>query len=131
MLAYLDANIFVNLASGGSPFLAKCQTLFRAIERKEIEAAASILAVAEAYEVLARSLSRAKAAEWLAIFLSYPIKFMPVDLSVFISAVAQGQEHRLRTFDAIHLASALMAGADVIYSFDKDFDNLEIKRAEP
>jgi predicted nucleic acid-binding protein len=46
-------------------------------------------------------------------------------------ALKRSDKYDLKVFDLIHYVTALLSGCSTIASYDKDFDNLEIKRIEP
>ncbi|NOZ77090.1 MAG: type II toxin-antitoxin system VapC family toxin [Euryarchaeota archaeon] len=56
------------------------------------------------------------------------LKFAPLDMETYWKAGALSKRHGLDLEDAIHLATALQHGANVIYSNDKDFDKGPIDR---
>ena len=54
-----------------------------------------------------------------------------LDKSLLFEAFKRIEKYNLNTFDLIHYATALLNNCDEFVSFDKHFDNLEIKRVEP
>jgi predicted nucleic acid-binding protein len=56
-----------------------------------------------------------------------------VDLNknLLFEAFKKSEKYKLDTFDLINYVTALLNNCSEIVSYDKDFDNLEIKRVEP
>ncbi|MBE0520640.1 MAG: PIN domain-containing protein, partial [Candidatus Methanoperedenaceae archaeon] len=61
----------------------------------------------------------------LEAFLTIPnLRFINVDDSVVWKALELIRKYKILPRDAIHAASAYIAGAEIIYSQDSDFDNI-------
>ncbi|MBI4451818.1 type II toxin-antitoxin system VapC family toxin [Candidatus Woesearchaeota archaeon] len=56
---------------------------------------------------------------------------LDLDKELLFEAFKRGEKYNLDTFDLIHYTTALLNNCSEIISYDKDFDGLEIKRAEP
>lgn len=54
-----------------------------------------------------------------------------VDHNLLFEALKRTDKYDLRIFDLIHYTTALLKGCSSIVSYDKHFDNLEVKRKEP
>jgi predicted nucleic acid-binding protein len=54
-----------------------------------------------------------------------------MDNNLFFEAVKRNRESMPKISDLIHYTTALLSGCTEIISYDKHFDGLEIKRAEP
>lgn len=56
---------------------------------------------------------------------------VPLDRNILFEAFRRIERYRLNIFDLIHYLTALNNDCARIISYDKDFDNLEIRREEP
>ena len=130
MKVYIDSNIFIYFILKDLERAKKCGALLKKISNKEIDAVASVLALCEVHYNVAKYIGKKEAFLAVKALLSLPINYTDIDVSVLASALIKSRETNLKTFDAIHLATALMNSADVIYSYDTDFDN-KIRRLEP
>ena len=59
------------------------------------------------------------------------IQIIDVDINVIFEALKRANRYKLSIFDLIHYSCAIINGCNAIISYDKDFDNLDIKREEP
>ena len=132
MKSYLDTNIFVYAALNHPQYGKKCLALMSEINDGKKKAYTSIITLSEALHVLIKETKdREKSLLALQFFLSLPIELTQLDLALFLGSMDHVRKSKLKPNDAIHLASALSVQASAIYSYDKDFDNLEIRRVEP
>ena len=56
---------------------------------------------------------------------------VPLDKNLLFEAFKRVERHNLNIFGLIHYATALINECAEIISYDKDFDNLQIRRTEP
>ncbi|MBI4451636.1 type II toxin-antitoxin system VapC family toxin [Candidatus Woesearchaeota archaeon] len=131
MKAYIDSNVFVFYILKNPERAARCQQLLRKIVSGDIEAFSSVFTLSETHYAISPRLGRAAATQAVQALLSLPITFVPVDLSVLSEGLYQSEEHDISIYDAIHAATALIAGAECVFSYDKDFDKTEVERREP
>lgn len=54
-----------------------------------------------------------------------------LDRNIIFETFKRLNKYNLKIFDLIHYTTALINNCSEIVSYDKDFDNLEIKRIEP
>ncbi len=59
------------------------------------------------------------------------IEIVNFDINLFFEALKRSGKCNLKISDLVHYTTALLKGCSAIVSYDKDFDNLEIKRVEP
>ena len=66
-------------------------------------------------------------------FLEFPnLKLLNVKRSIVLRAQGLVEKYEIKPRDAIHAATALENGIEIIVSYDRDFDKLEeIKRLDP
>jgi predicted nucleic acid-binding protein len=117
---YLDTNVFIYAVEGLEAFAPMLAALFARMEAGEIRASTSELALAEA---LAKPIEAGREdvvrvyeamltpSGWLSV--------LPVDRAVLIEAARLRAGLKLRLPDAIHIATAVRAGCDLVLSNDK------------
>ena len=54
-----------------------------------------------------------------------------VDQNLLFESLRRAEKYNLKIFDLIHYTTALLKGCSSVLSYDKHFNNLEIKREEP
>ena len=54
-----------------------------------------------------------------------------LDKNLLFESFKRTEKYKLDTFDLINYVTALLDNCDEFISYDKDFDDLEIKRTEP
>jgi predicted nucleic acid-binding protein len=117
---YLDTNLFIYAVEGYAPEEAFVRELFTALERGELAAATSELALAEVL-VQPFALGREDVAATYAELLSPSdhLTVVPVDRTVLVEAARQRAALGLRMPDAIHVATALAFGCGVFLTNDR------------
>lgn len=127
----IDSCVFVNVLTGGGnddpEWIAHSRRLLRAVDRGQVEAYVSAVAVAE---VLANGKIRGdhltgrerreriqKAWSWLG---AGKFRIVEVDRSLAVDAGHLGQDLGLRGSDALILASAVRVKASRLFSWDED-----------
>jgi predicted nucleic acid-binding protein len=56
---------------------------------------------------------------------------VPLDKNLLLSSLKLAARTNLNAFDSVHYATALLKACSEFISYDKEFDNLSIKRTEP
>ncbi len=64
------------------------------------------------------------------IFKSH-ILIVNLDKDLLFESIKKTEKYNLTIFDLVHLTAALNTECREFVSYDKDFDNLELKRTEP
>ena len=59
------------------------------------------------------------------------IKVMDFTNNLFFESIKRSQKHKLKISDLVHFTTALLHNCSEIVSYDRNFDGLDIKRAEP
>jgi len=117
----LDTSVFIYHLEANPTYAAPLFPVFRDIERGRCRAVASTLAFLEVLVQPSRGGDGARRAALAALLASFPgIMWIAVDLAVADRAASLGARYRLRTPDAIHLATAVHEGADVFLTNDHD-----------
>ncbi len=129
---YLDSNIVLYAIGDQSRFRDPCRALLKRIVAREVIGETSVLTVQEVVHHRQRRGDGAPATHGRDV-LSICAATYPVDSAVVRAALTlmDGQT-RLGAADAIHVATALQNGLDVIVSADSDFDGIPgIERVDP
>lgn len=121
---YLDTNPLIYLTEGNPAFKARLEKLFVALEAAQARFITSELALTE---TLVRPLRNGDT-ELVAIYerlFDTLVQPLPVSREVLIfAAQLRAQTPRLKTPDAIHLATATLAKADAFVSSDSGIKEL-------
>lgn len=135
-IAFIDADVIVRFLTGDDlKKQAAATRLFERVEQNELRITTPVTTIADVVYVLASPrlyhVSRPKVAALLTALLSLPGFDMPQRESV-LRAIALYGSSKLDFGDALIAASMLTDRAEVLYSYDHDFDRLTgIKRVEP
>ncbi|MBI4148803.1 type II toxin-antitoxin system VapC family toxin [Candidatus Woesearchaeota archaeon] len=131
MSVYIDSNIFLYVALRNPDFFKSCEQLLLKVQQQEILAITSVVTLCEVHYEVQKQLGIEAANLTVQSILSLPMTVVALDLHILSSALHQVKEHRLQTMDAVHYATALAFTTDTFYSYDKDFNRIEIPRKEP
>jgi predicted nucleic acid-binding protein len=116
----LDTSTFIYLIETHPTFFGAVAPIFQAIDSGAVQGVTSVLAL---LEVLVRPLevgATALADDFrAAVSASASLRVVDVDRAVAERAAAIRASHRYRTPDAIHLATAELAGADAFVTNDE------------
>lgn len=132
-ICFIDANVFVNAFvlldvkknRASRELLAK-------LEQGEINLLTDYFVLAEAHHIIERYKGINKASEVIRKILTFAhLEIVAVDGFAFFEALKRVGKYQLKINDLVHYTIALLKNASGIYSYDKDFDGLEIKRFEP
>ena len=117
---YLEATIFIYALEGHARYAAVLTDLFGAIDRGDVQAVTSELTLAE---VLVKPFADANAerqtAYQQALHSAGSRTIMPIDRTVLIEAARLRATTALRLPDAIHMATARLAGCRTFISNDQ------------
>ena len=123
---FLDSNVIV-YAFTNNPRKEMCRKAI--IESRLIT---NTLALSEATAKISVITDKEQAKHALtAILKSANIQIIDLTGSLLFEAMRRHHKYSLLLFDLIHYTTALMNNCQSIISYDKDFDKLEIPRAEP
>jgi len=123
-MIYVDSNVFVYYAFRHPQYFDRCRRVFEKILSGEMEGAASVQALSEVYNVVRREKGAEKAFEATAAIMSMPLEFVESDMGIFVQARDIAGRRGLSIWDAMHVASALRAGADKMLTNDRDFEKI-------
>lgn len=117
----LDTSVFIYHVEANPTYAALLLPVFGHIEHGRCRAVASTLAFLEVLVQPSRGADEARRAVLAALLASFPgIAWVAVDLAVADRAASLRARYRLRTPDAIHLATAVHERADVFLTNDHD-----------
>jgi predicted nucleic acid-binding protein len=119
--AYFDSNIFIYLMEGFAGFEDVLADIRQSILNREADVLSSELSLCEVLVAPFRA-SNAELAKTYRNFLetSGAFQLVPTSREIYVSASFLRAEARLKTADAIHVATAVQAGCTVFVSNDLD-----------
>ena len=59
------------------------------------------------------------------------LKIVDFDINLFFESVKRNKKYKLKISDLVHYTTTLLSNCNEIISYDKHFDNFEVKRVEP
>ena len=125
MAAFVDANVIAK-AFLVNPEQELCLSVLRE------EFVTDMVCLLEAKNAISRiSGSREYASDSIRSVLKSNCVVVPVDSIILASCLKSYAHNTLDAFDSMHYTIALLNGCSEIVSYDKDFDNLTIKRTQP
>jgi predicted nucleic acid-binding protein len=132
---YLDSNILIYLVEGHAHLSELVLAAFHEVETQGVALYTSEITLTECLNGAYRAGLEGLAQTYLDLLGTDDfITLLQVNSDVCVEAARLGAEHRLKTIDAIHLASATLAGCQALLSNDSAFrstkDVLAIKLSE-
>ena len=119
---YLDSNILIYLVEGHAELGELVLAGFREVEVHAVTLYTSEITITECLNGAYRAGLEDLAQEYLDLLgTEHFITLLPVDRDVCIEAARLAAAHRLKTVDSIHLASATLAGCQVLLTNDGGF----------
>lgn len=121
---YLDTNPIIYLTEGNAAFKVSITGLFTEFDRAGARLVTSELALTEALVLPLRNKDGELVAVYERLFGTL-IEALPISREVLVLAASlRAETPGLKTPDAIHLATAILANADVFLSGDHGIKNL-------
>lgn len=115
---YLDANVIIYLTEGNPEFKASLDVLFVEIDRARARLITSELSYTEVLVLPFRAGDGELASAYERLMDTF-VKPLPLGRQeLFLAAKLRANTPKLRTPDSLHLATAMLAGADVFVSGD-------------
>ena len=130
---FMDTDVLVNgLVPIDEEKHFASKELLKEVEKGDILIITDFLALTETFHILAKYKGEETAAEMIRKLLSLN-GFVTISLDNFtyFEALKRVGRYKLKFNDLVHYTIALLQNVSGIYSYDKDFDRLEIKRIEP
>lgn len=130
---FMDTDVLVN---GLVPIDEKkhsvSKELLEEIEQGNTSIVTDFLVLTEAFHILTKYKGESTATEMIRKLLSLKgFAIISLDNFTYFEALKRVGRYRLKFNDLVHYTVALLNNVSGIYSYDKDFDGLEIKRIEP
>ena len=85
----------------------------------------------EAFFIIEKENSREMAIEAIKTIYKLNIKIIEVDMNLIFESLKTAKKYNLKIYDLIHYTTAKLYGCKSIISYDKHFDQVDIKREEP
>lgn len=130
-VVYLDANVFVYAVEGFAENQSFVDELFRSIDGGDVAAVTSELTLAE---VLIKPLATGRhdiAAVYEQLLRrSESLNVVPIDRAILVDAARHRASLGIKLPDAIHVATAVAVGCDVLLSNDRTLrvpDDIELR----
>jgi predicted nucleic acid-binding protein len=85
----------------------------------------------EAFFIIENETSREMAIDAIKTIYKLNIQIIDVDMNLIFESLRTAKDHNLKIYDLIHYTAAKLYGCKTIISYDKHFDEVDIKREEP
>ncbi len=122
----LDTMVFIYAFEEHPTYLPIIRPFFRAVEKGEVEAVTSTLTLAECLVQPYRKKDMALAARYRVLFRNFPnLSVIPVTDDIAERTALLRANYRLKTPDAIQLASALVSGSRSFLTNDEALGPVE------
>jgi predicted nucleic acid-binding protein len=130
---FIDTNIFVNaFVNLNAEKNRASRTLMEQLEQGDIKLVTDFLVLTETYYIIEKYKGIDTAVDVVKTLLTLnDLEIVSIDRYTFFEALKRTKKYRLKMNDKIHYTIALLKGVSGFYSYDKDFNGLEIKRIEP
>lgn len=117
----LDTMIFIYAFEGHSLFLPLLKSFFREVEKGRIIAVTSTVTLVECLVQPFRAKAMELAARYKTLFRNFPhLSVIPVSDEIAERAAWLRAQYRMKTPDAIQLATALVSGSHIFLTNDED-----------
>jgi uncharacterized protein len=125
-LNYLDSNLIIYAMLDETEIGDWARDILEKVQNEEMPACTSFLTFDEVFYKVNKAKGTDIAIKNLDAFLAMRnMRFIDVNDAVIWKALELIKEYKLLPRDAIHAATALIAGAETIYSQDADFDDIK------
>lgn len=122
---YIDSNLVIYAILDERDTGDWARGILERVQNEEMPACTSFLTFDEVFYKVNKVKGTEAAMKNLEAFLTMPnIRFFDVNDGVIWKALELIREYKILPRDAIHAATALIAGAGMIYSEDGDFDEI-------
>jgi predicted nucleic acid-binding protein len=117
---YLDANIVILAVESHEPKFRVLRSLFEEFDRASVRAVTSELTIAEVMAKPIAAHDDALISKYTELFLiDSALEVIPIDRAVLILSAELRGKLRLKLFDAIHVATARLAGCGHLLTQDE------------
>lgn len=123
---YLDSNLIIYAILDETDLGEWARRVLEKVQNEEMPACTSFLTFDEVFYKVNKIKGIDVAVQNLEAFLTMPnMRFFDVNDGVIWKALELIKEYKIFPRDAIHAATAIIAGAETIYSEDGDFDRIK------
>jgi|SRR3989338_6522012 len=132
-ICFIDADVFVHGLLESDTIKHKAsRKLLEQIEQGYIFCITDYLVLTETFYILENYRGRETAVEMIKKIMSlYNLEILSLDGFTFFEGLKRAEKYNLKINDMMHYTLALLKNAAGIYSYDMDFNGLEVKRIEP
>jgi predicted nucleic acid-binding protein len=125
-LNYFDSNLIIYAILDDSNLGDWARKMLEKVQDGEMQACTSFLTFDEVFYKVNKVKGIDVAIKNLEAFLTMPnMRFLDVNDAVIWKALEIISEYKVLPRDAIHAATAFIAGAEVVFSEDRDFDGMK------
>jgi hypothetical protein len=125
-LNYFDSNLIIYAILDDSNMGDWARKMLEKVQDGEMPACTSFLTFDEVFYKVNKVKGIDVAIKNLEAFLTMPnMRFLDVNDAVIWKALEIISEYKVLPRDAIHAATAFIAGAEVVFSEDRDFDGMK------
>jgi predicted nucleic acid-binding protein len=125
-LNYFDSNLIIYAILDDSNLGDWARKMLEKVQDGEMPACTSFLTFDEVFYKVNKVKGIDVAIKNLEAFLTMPnMRFLDVNDAVIWKALEIISEYKVLPRDAIHAATAFIAGAEVVFSEDRDFDGMK------
>ncbi len=122
---YLDSNLIIYAILDETDIGDWARSVLERVQNEEMPACTSFLTFDEVFYKVNKVKGTDTAVKNLEAFLTMPnMRFFDVNDAVIWKSLELIREYKILPRDAIHAATAFIAGAEMIYSEDGDFDKI-------
>lgn len=121
-LVLVDTGPVIYVLDGHREFGPKFRPLFEAHDAGRLRLAVTPITIMETLGGPARDNDRIRAAKYYAVLTGWIV--VPTDASIAASAARIRAEYKLKSLDAIQIASAFHIDADAFVTHDRDFERI-------
>lgn len=122
---YFDSNLIIYAMLDETEIGGWARELLGRVQNEEMPACTSFLTFDEVFYKVNKVKGSGVAIKNLEAFLTMPnMRFIDVNDGVIWKALELIREYQLLPRDAIHAATAFIAGAETVFSEDADFDSI-------
>ncbi len=122
---FIDANVIVKTFTNNED-QAQCRKI---ILSEFVTDTLSLLEAFDAISVIKND--KVTASKFIKSLFKINCTIIDLDKELLFETLKRVDEYNLETFDLIHYTTALINNCSEIVSYDKNFDNLDIKRIKP
>ena len=132
-ICFIDSDVFVNaFVNIDADKNKNSRNLLEQLDQGKINLLTDFFVLAETYYIIEKYKDKNTADKVVRKLLTlHALEIIPIDRYIFFEALKRVKKYKLKINDMLHYTIALLRNASGFYSYDKDFNELEIDRIEP